>query len=73
MGLIQQCARCGVTLIDYRDAAGVGDWAVDWWGTGAFIGVRERADGSQCNPTGSIDLGRDACEIDEIRCDGVAQ
>jgi hypothetical protein len=72
-GPIQQCARCGVTLIDYRNSAGIGEWSPSWWETGAFIGVTEMADGSKCNPTGYAVLQQDASAIDEIRCDGVPQ
>jgi hypothetical protein len=85
-GRIQKCARCGVTLIDYRNCAGMGEWLIDyrnsagirewspsWWETGAFIGVTEMADGSKCNPTGYAVLQQDASAIDEIRCDGVPQ
>jgi hypothetical protein len=60
-------------LIDYRNAGGIGEWEPSWWQTCAFIGVTERADGSKSNPTGSMILDRDACEIDEIRCVEVTQ
>jgi len=76
MGSIQQCERCGVTLIDYRNSASIasiGEWSPSWWATGAFIGVTEMADGSPCNPSGSVVLAQDASAIDEIRCDGVPQ
>jgi hypothetical protein len=72
-GPIQKCARCGVTLIDYRNSAGMGEWSPSWWAVGAFIGVTERADGGVCNPTGYAVLAMDASAIDEIRCDGVPQ
>ena len=73
MGPIQQCARCGITLIDYRNAAGIGEWEPSWWATGAFVGVTEMSDGRKCNPIGSMQLAQDASAIDEIRCDGVLQ
>ena len=73
MGPIQQCARCGVTLIDYRNTASIGEWEPSWWAVGAFVGVTENADGSKLNPTGYAQLLQDASAIDEIRCDGVPQ
>jgi hypothetical protein len=73
VGLVQQCRRCGATLIDYRNAAGIGQWSPSWWAAGAFVGVTECADGSRLNPTGYIVLVQDASAIDEIRCDGVPQ
>ena len=71
VGMIQQCARCGVVLSDYRNAASTGEWSPSWWPTGAFIGVTEMEDGSKCNPTGYLVLDRDASAIDEIQCNVV--
>ena len=30
-GLVQKCRRCGVVLVDYRNAASVGDWRPHWF------------------------------------------
>jgi hypothetical protein len=70
IGPNQLCSRCGETLIDYLNSAGVGPvWSPSWWRTGAFIGVTEMADGRKTNPVCTILMDRDAREIDELRCD----